>query len=158
MSTLSAVRSVHTLTLFMPAHGGERPMTRHEPLRSRNGSMHNNPKTTRGLLAWRAVWVADGRRHVEGPVVLEIYVRVQRPKSHLRVGHGLNTEGKKFPVPTGFDLSNVIKLVEDALKDHAFGDDTLVARLHVTKSWTSPGKQPGVEVSVSRAVVSGPLV
>lgn len=149
-------RVCEALTLFMPALEGKKPMTRHEPLIGRKGP-YANPSTTAGMMAWRALWVADGRRHVEGPVLLEVYVRVKRPKTHLRVGHGLNVEGRKYPVPTGFDLSNVVKLVEDALKLHAFGDDALISAIHAHKSWAS-GKDAGVEVTIAKAVVGYPAI
>lgn len=144
MST-TETRNVRTLTLFMEG----KPITRHEPLIGRHGP-YPHPQTKLGLQAWKMIWMANGRLHVEGFVIVEVYVRVKRPASHLRKDGEVNALGRERTVPTGFDLSNVIKLVEDALKGLAFGDDTLVASLHSTKQWATKSRPAGVEVSISR--------
>lgn len=144
MSLVAELREAKTLTLFLEGP----PLTRNEPLRGKKG-MYAHPKTAAGLLAWQYVWAAAGRLRVGGPVMLEVYVRVKRPASHKTKSGSLNAEGRKYPIPPGFDLSNVVKLVEDALKHHAFGDDSQVVVLHVRKTWA--GLQPvGTEVTISQ--------
>lgn len=138
-------RIVSTLTLFLPGP----PLTRCEPLIGRRGP-YPHPLTTKGMWQWQEVWAREGRLFVQGPVVVEVYVRCKRPASYMGKNGLLNTEGKKYPVPSKFDLSNVIKLVEDALKQHAFGDDSAITALHARKSWST--KPAGTEVSISHSV------
>ena len=138
-------RIVNSFVLFLPGP----TLTRYEPLRAKTGRMYPHPKTIAGLAAWRAAWVQSGRLHVEGPVIMEVYVRCKRPESHTKTSGTLNANGRRYPVPTGFDLSNVVKLVEDALKHMAFADDSMIAALYVRKSWTRPGKPQGTEVTIS---------
>lgn len=145
MSLIEDLRSVRCLTLFMPG----KALTRKEPLIGRTGS-YPHPETTRGLKLWGEVWLADGKRYVEGPVIVEVYVRVNRPPSHLNKGGEINAAGRRHTVPPRFDLSNVIKLVEDGLKGLAMGDDSLVAGLHAMKQWATITRPAGVEVTISR--------
>lgn len=141
--TPSSSRIVQTQTLFMPG----KPRTRHEPLLGPRGP-YPHPKTVAGMREWQALWFENGRLYVEGPILLEVYARVVRPVSHLNNKGVPNATGRKYPVPPGFDLSNIIKLAEDALKNMAFGDDSLVAVLHARKTW-SPPTRAGVEVAIS---------
>lgn len=148
IATGIAPRLVTTMTLWLP---GDKPLTRKEPLLSK-GRPYPHPDTSKGLLAWWGLWAAQGRLHVEGPVILECSIRVERPKSHRTKANGLTSVGRKYPVPIGFDVSNVIKLVEDALKGHAFGDDSLVVSLHGYKRWANTTYPAGTEVSISRSL------
>lgn len=138
-------RLVGQITLKMPGP----PLTRHEPLRSANGRMYPHPKTSEGLAAWRLLWAQAGRPWAPGAVILEIYVRVERPASYTTRSGNLSALGRKYPTPSNFDLSNVIKLVEDALKEYAFGDDSLVASLHVSKTWATGSRPAGTEVVIT---------
>ena len=54
----------------------------------------------------------------------------ERPKSHL-LKKGVKATAPKLPRP---DVDNVAKAVLDSLQD-VMGDDTMVARLVVEKSW-----------------------
>jgi Holliday junction resolvase RusA-like endonuclease len=54
----------------------------------------------------------------------------ERPKSHL-LKSGVKSTAPKLPRP---DVDNVAKAVLDSLQD-VMGDDTMVARLVVEKSW-----------------------
>jgi Holliday junction resolvase RusA-like endonuclease len=54
----------------------------------------------------------------------------ERPKSHMRKA-GVKPTAPRLPRP---DVDNVAKAVLDALQD-VMGDDTMVARLVVEKSW-----------------------
>jgi Holliday junction resolvase RusA-like endonuclease len=54
----------------------------------------------------------------------------ERPKSHMRKA-GVKPTAPRLPRP---DVDNVAKAVLDALQD-VMGDDSLVARLVVEKSW-----------------------
>lgn len=119
------------------APGG--PKTRKEPLRAANGRMFPHPENTANMRTWRAIWMAAGGVRLEPPVVIEVYIRVARPPSHFNTRGHVNATGLKFSYPTKFDISNVIKLVEDALKGHAFGDDSEVISIHAHKRWVERG-------------------
>jgi Holliday junction resolvase RusA-like endonuclease len=136
------------LELFLPGP----PLMRREPKRAANGRMYPDPKTTRGLLAWQYVWAQAGRVFVPGPIVLELYVRCTRPPSHLSRS-GLSAAGKRWPYPPTFDVSNCLKLVEDALKGKAMPDDSHVVAIHACKSWVGVGDEraPGSYLSLRTA-------
>lgn len=127
--------------------------TRKEPRWGRNGPFPD-PQTAIDHEAWRSVWrKASAGLKITGPVVIEVYVRLYRPPSHTKKTGGLNTAGLKHRYPPSFDCSNVLKLVEDALKNYAFEDDSMVVAAHVMKRYVPPdgGFEEGTYVSI-RAV------
>jgi Holliday junction resolvase RusA-like endonuclease len=84
-------------------------------------------------------WRRQGSPYLKGPVEVELLVIRSRPQSHLLVnGVALSSEGHKYPIPPRPDCSNVLKLVEDALKRLAFGDDAEIACAFVSKAYGSP--------------------
>jgi hypothetical protein len=103
------------------------------------------------MRTWRSLWMTSGRQRVEPPVVLEVYVRVQRPDYHLGVQRQVIKAGKAHPYPGGFDCSNVVKLVEDALKGMAFGDDSEIIAVHATKRWVLDRDDAGTLVTLTTA-------
>jgi Holliday junction resolvase RusA-like endonuclease len=64
------------------------------------------------------------------PLDVVIDAVFQRPKSHMRKA-GVKPTAPRLPRP---DVDNVAKAVLDSLQD-VIGDDTMVARLVVEKSW-----------------------
>lgn len=64
------------------------------------------------------------------PLDVVIDAVFERPKSHL-LKKGVKASAPKLPRP---DVDNVAKAVLDSLQD-VMGDDSLVARLVVEKSW-----------------------
>jgi Holliday junction resolvase RusA-like endonuclease len=64
------------------------------------------------------------------PLDVVIDAVFERPKSHLRKA-GVKPDAPKLPRP---DVDNVAKAVLDSLQE-VMGDDSLVARLVVEKSW-----------------------
>jgi Holliday junction resolvase RusA-like endonuclease len=142
MATTSRVPG---LELHLDIPRGERPFTRHEPLHMRGGKgSYPHPTTIRGMKAWRDEWQRAGSGKLPSPIALEVYVRMLRPLSHLRANGELAVAGKRYPYPTGFDLSNVCKLVEDALKGLAFDDDAHITTLFASKRWTTGHDKFGV--------------
>ena len=69
--------------------------------------------------------------------------------------------GKRhLPVPTPPhtikpDLTNLIKVTEDALKGLMWGDDSQVAEMRLTKRWAELGEQPHVDITISAASEEG---
>lgn len=100
--------------------------------------MFPDPQTKIDHAAWVAVWrKASAGLKIEGPVCIEVYVRLYRPNSHLKRNGELNTEGKRHRFPPSFDLDNVVKCLLDALKGQAFEDDVMVVALHATKRYVT---------------------
>lgn len=75
------------------------------------------------------------------PLDVVIDAVFERPKSHI-LKSGVKSTAPKLPRP---DVDNVAKAVLDALQD-VMGDDTMVARLVVEKSW---GQEARTTVRVS---------
>lgn len=127
-----------------------RPYTRHEPLWGRKGP-YPHPKTREGMKAWREAWFFAGSPRVPSPIVLECYVRCTRPRGHYIRNGNLSAVGKRYAYPSGFDCSNVVKLVEDALKNHAYGDDAEIIAVHAAKRWVMDAKLAGTFVTIRTA-------
>jgi len=60
---------------------------------------------------------------------------LERPSSHYGTGRNAGVlKGSARPFPTGRpDLSNLVKLVEDALNENAFKDDSRIVECKATK-------------------------
>lgn len=114
------------------------PQTRHEAKHLGQGRSFPDRRTVQGVNAWRSAWEAlgDPPPCVDGPVLVTVAICCRRPPSHYgRDGVTLNTTGRRRPLPYRPDVDNVAKLVLDALKRRAFGDDCDVGALCVSKSW-----------------------
>jgi Holliday junction resolvase RusA-like endonuclease len=75
------------------------------------------------------------------PLDVVIDAVFERPKSHL-LKSGVKKTAPRLPRP---DVDNIAKAVLDSLQ-HVMGDDSLVARLVVAKSW---GQEARTTVRVS---------
>jgi len=75
------------------------------------------------------------------PLTVVIDAVFDRPKSHMRKS-GVKADAPRLPRP---DVDNIAKAVLDALQD-VMGDDTLVARLVVEKSY---GQEARTTVRIS---------
>jgi Holliday junction resolvase RusA-like endonuclease len=82
-------------------------------------------------LAARAAGLRDEAR----PVSVVIDAVFGRPKSHLTKS-GVRASAPQLPRP---DVDNIGKAVLDSLQD-VIGDDTMVSRLVVEKSWGTEGR------------------
>jgi Holliday junction resolvase RusA-like endonuclease len=122
-------------------------------------AMFSDDVSKDGKAAWKRAWLAtDERGCIDGPVQLELDVYRTRPGAHYRADGTLSPEGLRRPVPaTKPDLSNYLKLAEDALKGLAFGDDALVVEVRVAKHWVLPGEQPGARLVIRSAVPADTL-
>src|SRR5258706_13976614 len=136
-----------------------RPFTRNEPLlktiRTSAGyraQHYPHPQTKRGVARWQTAWQVAGCVRVEAPIVLEVYIRCARPASHFVRDGGLSSVGKHSAYPAGFDVSNVVKLVEDALKGLAMPDDAHIVAVHSCKRWVSRASEAGTFVTIRTAM------
>lgn len=99
-----------------------------------------------GLVGW-----------LEGePLMLRVSFRVRRPKYHYGTGRNAGQIKDRYrqAYPTGRpDLSNLVKLVEDALTTLAWADDDQVVRIEASKGFTdSPTDQPLTELEIREAL------
>lgn len=123
------------------------PRTRREPRIGINRATGRpmsfpDPKTKADHADWVRVWRrASAGLKIEGPVCVEVYVRLRRPASHLKRDGALTSEGKRHRYPPSFDLDNVCKCLLDALKHQAFEDDAHVVALHSTKRYVSASSE-----------------
>lgn len=80
----------------------------------------------------------------DAPLRLELTFKFRRPKALLK---------KKWAdtfllTPSGRDLDNLAKAVQDALNEIVWGDDRQVTTLIARKQYVSPLEAPGVRVGV----------
>ena len=82
---------------------------------------------------------AGGPAPLTGPVRVQLYFQMPRPKGHF--GTGRNRERLKDSAPTHHtkkpDLDNLAKAVLDALKGHAWVDDSQVCVLEKRKQYAA---------------------
>ena len=88
-----------------------------------------------------AAAVAAGLSETGEPLNVVIDAVFERPKSHVRKS-GVRADAPRLPRP---DVDNIAKAVLDALQD-VMGDDSLVARLVVEKSY---GQEARTTVRIS---------
>lgn len=96
-------------------------------------------------------WLAAGSpRLADGPVALDVRVRLARPAAHLRRDGALSAEGlragrvwaRRRP-----DLDNVVKLVCDALNGAAWRDDADIVHVTMDRRWCLSGEVAGIQVA-----------
>jgi len=84
----------------------------------------------------RWAWLQAGRPTIRGPICLTVTFYRTRPKS--------TPKNVLLPV-TKPDTSNYLKLVEDALNNYAFQDDSYITTSHARKRFGSP---PRIEIEL----------
>lgn len=156
---VEAPRTCSAFGFFIP--GKARGQGRPRADRRAGGHMHSDRRTENASANVQAVWREAGcPRLSPGPFILKILVFRERPKGHYRAdGKTLTKAGEEGFVPTSKpDLSNVAKLVEDALTDAgAWEDDRFIVDLQVRRTyvggerWDDPHPAvPGIYVSATR--------
>lgn len=130
------------------------PIARAEPNIVRFGQrygMADSDATKKGKRDWFSTWQNAGSpRLIDGPIQCELLIVVDRPKSHFGTGRNadlLKPTAPRFP-ETKPDISNVLKLVEDALKSRAFRDDSQIVGLTATKRYAVDGERPYTRVEL----------
>jgi hypothetical protein len=128
------------------------PMQRNQ----RTGQRFTAPRQAKATTLITAKFESLGVGRIPKPfgVVLGCTFTVERPAGHWRSGRNSNLPSAKWTdYPTGRpDLSNLIKLVEDALTKLAWDDDDQVVLLHnprkaysdraqtIVRIWLAPGR------------------
>jgi Holliday junction resolvase RusA-like endonuclease len=90
-------------------------------------------------------WQRAGEPRFEDdiPLLLEVDFLFERPASHYGSGrnsHKLKPSAKTEPTSRP-DLSNLIKLIEDALNGNAFKDDSRIVRIVAAKRFVDRGSR-----------------
>lgn len=137
--------SQHTFTIPGPPVGKGRPRF------TTTGIPYTPPATRAAERRARAAYVeSGGPRFPDGSALtLDVILYVARPRSHLLKGGTLSKRGREFPVPRSKpDTDNAAKLILDALEGVAFRNDLQVARLTVTRVWSTPELEPFTHVTV----------
>lgn len=117
-----------------PPRGKERP-------RLGRGRIYTPQQTMLAEARIRDAWTEHGRRRIDGAVVLDVTVVLERPQAHYRVSGALAAAGERAPHPTRKpDLDNVIKLCADALNKLAYRDDADIVHAWAVKRWANPGE------------------
>ena len=96
----------------------------------------------------RASWAQAGEvRLDDGAIALTLTAYLERPQGHWRQNNLLTAEGKRHPYPAKRpDLSNIVKLVEDALNGHAWKDDSYIVDITARKRWAFEQQDPHIHV------------
>lgn len=105
----------------------------------------------------RRAWAAAGRpRLPDEPLSITLEVVVERPDSHWRRDGTLGAVGRRTPWPTGKpDVDNILKLVADALNEHAYRDDAAIVEARVVRRWANGGETAYTIVRLELAPVPG---
>lgn len=88
-----------------------------------------------------------GCRPAHGPVRIELWFRMPRPKNHYGTGRnaGVLKRGAKIYHTSTPDLDKLVRLVKDALTGVAWSDDSQVAEVAASKTYD---ECPGVVVEI----------
>jgi Holliday junction resolvase RusA-like endonuclease len=97
---------------------------------------------------WKArvvfAWHDLHQEPLAGPVRLEVYFEMPRPKKYLaKKWLGVLLWHVKRP-----DADNLIKAIKDALNGLAWHDDSQVCQLYVEKRYTAGGEEPKATITV----------
>lgn len=130
------------------AHGLVQPVPLQRP-RSGLGRVYDTSRNRSVKRALAAAWKQLGVDAIETdrPVELVLCFMFQRPRAHYVArdrARGLRPDAPTSHTQTP-DLSNLAKLVEDALNGIAYADDAQIESLKVRKGWCD---QPGFTLIV----------
>lgn len=99
-------------------------------------------------------WENAGKVKLSGPIGLQVNILHKRPGNHYN-RTGFSKEGLRHPIPTSKpDVDNVLKLVMDALNEHAWDDDKQVCEVVMRRRWGKSGIQ-GMRITAREIEVDG---
>lgn len=85
---------------------------------------------------------------IEGPVKLDLIIRLPVPKSYPKKRSEACLNGSEWPTKKP-DWDNVAKSIADAMNDIVFLDDTQIVIARVVKTYSA---EPGVDVQVTEVL------
>lgn len=113
------------------------------------GTTYTPKETQQAERLVQAHWMAAGRVTLDGPLSFHVEAVMARPKDHWKKDGTLSAGGERSPWPLKVpDVSNVLKLVEDALNELAYRDDALIVHASGTRRWANPGEHEHVRVVI----------
>jgi Holliday junction resolvase RusA-like endonuclease len=121
--------------------------------RGQFGGQFKTPATVQQIARVVEAWKEAGQPTIpeKTPLALVATFYFDRPKSHYRTGKhaGQLKPGLEDAQPISRpDLSNLLKLIEDALSGYAFDDDARITTAHLTKAFTNEGEFARTEVVI----------
>ena len=134
------------------------PVSKARPRVTRGGKHTYTPSTSKAyetLVALKAKEAMQGRKPIEGAIVLDVEFILKRPKSHYRT----NGDIKPKYLDAGYahtkrpDLDNFLKSVLDGCNEIVFKDDSQVYSITVGKWYVDDEESPHTAVNVSPSSV-----
>jgi Holliday junction resolvase RusA-like endonuclease len=121
--------------------------------RGQFGGQFKSPNTVKQIARVIEAWNEAGQPTIaEGtPLTLVATFFFDRPKNHYRTGKFADQlkPGLEDAEPISRpDLSNLLKLIEDALQGYAFDDDSRITTAYLTKAFTNEGEFARTEVVI----------
>lgn len=115
----------------------------------KTGRAYTDAETVSAEEKVRGEWRDRGRPRLDGPLAMDVIAVMRRPQSHWSKRGGLTPAGQRngFPCKTP-DADNLLKLAQDALNEHGFGDDCQIVTASVIKAWQEPGQEPHLQIIV----------
>jgi Holliday junction resolvase RusA-like endonuclease len=105
-------------------------------------------KSYETLVKEAAIKAMENRPPIEGPVKLDLIIRLPVPKSYPKKRSEACLNGSEWPTKKP-DWDNVAKSVADAMNDIVFLDDTQIVIARVVKVYAT---EAGVDVKVSEVL------
>lgn len=105
-------------------------------------------KSYETLVKEAAIKAMENRPLIEGPVKLDLIIRLPVPKSYPKKRSEACLNGSEWPTKKP-DWDNVAKSVADAMNDIVFLDDTQIVIARVVKVYAT---EAGVDVKVSEVL------
>lgn len=105
-------------------------------------------KSYETLVKEAAIKAMENRQPIEGPVKLDLIIRLPVPKSYPKKRSEACLNGSEWPTKKP-DWDNVAKSVADAMNDIVFLDDTQIVIARVVKVYAT---EAGVDVKVSEVL------
>lgn len=139
---------------------GEDPVPQGSKSISRTGRMYEANKK---LDPWRKRVAQHGREEMErtarpvleGPVFLDIVFVFTRPKYHYRANGALKPSAPKWHTKKP-DTDKLVRAIGDALTGIVWKDDSQIARIMVSKVYTSDIRSPGVSIRAAEMYMGTP--
>ena len=135
-------------------HINDAPVPKARARMTRKGHVYTPTTTREAEHRIREAWISmyPELEPLEGPLELTVFVHLPRPKRHYGIGKNadrLRPTAPKFPDRKP-DLSNYLKMAEDALNGVAWRDDGQLVAGHQYKYYARGQLRPGWVIQIRR--------
>lgn len=145
---------MNELKFFVPGRPQPAGSKRAFPFKKKNGKlgvavsdMNANAKDWKAVLAHEAMHHRGDVPLMDGPVEIEVWFHMERPKSHF--GSGRNSEKLKPSAPrrpaSAPDTTKLVRCLEDALNGVVWRDDAQIVSQHCHKVYAP---EYGVHITI----------